>query len=415
MSRYTLFIANRLYRDKERREPVSRLATNLATFGIGIGLAVMIVSVCIVLGFKWEISSKVIGFGSDIEILNAQSFSSTESVPIDCSEAVVNEIRHTQGVRSIQRTSRKFGIIKTETDYKGIMFKGIGPEYNAQFIKKNLVEGRFPEYAKEKGQNSIIVSRSVARKMNLKLNDRLFSYFFENSIKVRRFTIVGIFETSMQQFDENVIYTNIYAINQLNKWDDDRCSSLELSVENSEQLDETYTNVLNTIHNLKSADGSEYVVYTVKQLYSQIFDWLKLLDLNIWVIIALMTILSSLTIISGLLILILEKTSTIGILKAMGASGKAIREIFIYYATFIIGRGVLLGYVIGLGLAFIQYQWHIVTLDSSKYYVSFVPIIFNCPLIILLGVATLIICVLTLVGPSYLVSRISPAKSIKFE
>ena len=307
MSRYTLFIANRLYRDKERREPVSRLATNLATFGIGIGLAVMIVSVCIVLGFKWEISSKVIGFGSDIEILNAQSFSSTESVPIDCSEAVVNEIRHTQGVRSIQRTSRKFGIIKTETDYKGIMFKGIGPEYNAQFIKKNLVEGRFPEYAKEKGQNSIIVSRSVARKMNLKLNDRLFSYFFENSIKVRRFTIVGIFETSMQQFDENVIYTNIYAINQLNKWDDDRCSSLELSVENSEQLDETYTNVLNTIHNLKSADGSEYVVYTVKQLYSQIFDWLKLLDLNIWVIIALMTILSSLTIISGLLILILEK------------------------------------------------------------------------------------------------------------
>jgi len=415
MSRYTLFIANRLYRDKERREPVSQLATNLATFGIGIGLAVMIVSVCIVLGFKREISSKVVGFGSDIEILNAQSFSSTESVPIDCSEDVVKEIRQTPGVKSVQRTSSKFGIIKTDTDYKGIVFKGISPEYDARFIKKNLVEGKYPEYAEDKELNGIIISRSVAQKMNLKLNDRLFSYFFENSVKVRRFTIAGIFETSMQQFDENVIYANIYAVNQLNKWADDQCSSLEVTVDDADRLDEVYSDVLNTVHNLKSADGSEYVVYTIKQLYSQIFDWLKLLDLNIWVIIALMTILSSLTIISGLLILILEKTSTIGILKAMGASGKAIREIFIYYATFIIGRGVLLGYVLGLGLAFIQYQWHVVALDSSKYYVSYVPVIFNWPLIISLGVATLIICVLTLVGPSYLVSRISPAKSIKFE
>ena len=413
---FSFRIAKRLYFDKEeKKRPVSKLATNIATWGIGIGLAVMIATICIVLGFKEEISSKVIGFGSDIEIFSIETSSSPESSPINGEAAVCDKILKTKGVKKIQRTSNKFGIIKTNTDYKCIVFKGIDSGYDTEFLKKHLIEGKFPSYGTNKNENLTVISKKTADEMHLKVGEKFYAYFFDQNIKIRRFTVSGIFSTDIQQFDNNIVFANRHTINILNSWKENQCSTIEVKIEDFSQLDDTYGQVLHTIHTIKSQSGDDYVAYTIKQLYAQIFDWLQLLNLNIAVILTLMAILSCLTMISGLLILILEKTPTIGILKALGSNNTSIRKIFLYYAAFIVTRGIALGYIIGLGLMFIQQNWHVVKLDSAKYYVSSVPVLFNWPILIGLGLVTLVICVLSLIGPSYIVSRIVPSKAIKFE
>lgn len=414
MFNLSFFIAKRLYNDKGSKKPVSKLAVNIATLGVGIGLAVMIVTICIVFGFKSEITNKVIGYGADIEVFSINVANTPDSYPINASEAVCKEFRETPGVKLVQKVSNKFGIIKTDVDYKEIILKGLASNYDIQFIKQWLKDGRVPQL-NNKEANEIIISQRMASKLNIHTNDKIFAYFFENTVKVRRFKVVGIFSTDMQQFDDNVVYTNIHAVNQLNNWSEDQCSTLEIKIKDFRNLEDSYTEVLHTMHNLKNADGNEYVAYTIKQLYGQIFDWLQLLDLNIWVILALMTLLACLTMISGLLILILEKTSTIGILKAIGAKGMTIRNIFISYAFFIIGRGIVLGYALGIGLSYLQLECKIFTLNPEKYYVSYVPILFNWPVIAALGVATLFICVLTLIGPSFLITSIRPSKAIKFD
>ena len=413
---FSFFVARRFYIDKEeKKKPVSRLAVNIATWGIGIGLAVMIATICIVLGFKNEISSKVIGFGSDIEIFNISTSDSPESFPINGNTAVCNALLQTKGIKKVQRASNKFGIIKTDADYKGIVFKGIGSDYDTDFLKNYLQQGTIPAYKTGKNENQILISKKVADEMHIKTGDKLFAYFFENSIKVRRFTVCGIYATDMQQFDDNIIYAHLHTINTLNNWTDDQCSTLELKIEDFNQLDDTYSHVLSTVQQLKNTYGDNYAAYTIKQLYAQIFDWLQLLNLNIGVIIVLMAVLACLTMISGLLILILERTATIGILKAIGATNASIRRIFVYYAAFIVTRGIALGYAIGLGAMFVQNYWHIVKLNPEKYYVSSVPVLFNWPVLIGIGIATMVVCIISLIGPSYLVSRILPSRAIKFE
>lgn len=409
------FIARRLYFNKDGKKPVSHLAVRIATVGVSIGLAVMIVSVCIVLGFKNEIREKVIGFGSHIEVLNSNAKDSPESFPISTNSIVVNSFKRIEGVKSVQRVSTKFGIIKTDSDYKGILFKGIGNDYDESFLREHLVKGYIPVFYKNKKEKEIVISRTIADEMHLHVGDKVFAYFFEDDMKMRRYHICGIYSTDMQQFDDNIVITSLSGVNKLNNWSDSLSSSLEISVKDFSQLDNTYLHVVDLTKDLIDNSGNTYEAFTVKQLYSQIFDWLQLLDLNIWVILSLMIILACLTMISGLLILILEKTSTIGILKSMGAESRTIRNIFIYYACFIIGRGLVLGYIIGLGLSYIQYQWHIVSLNPEKYYVGHVPILFNWPLLLVLGISTLVICILVLIGPSFIISRIRPSRAIKFE
>ena len=414
MLNFSLFIAKRLYKDPGSKKPVSQLATNIAIYGIAIGLAVMIISLCVVLGFKKEISSRIIDYGSDIQVLNMRSTTSTESYPINCSPDILEAFQNTEGIKIVQRTSNVFGIVKTNTDYKGVFFKGISPEYDSTFLEKCLIEGSIPRYSHHTGTNDILISQLTANGLNLKLHDKIYAYFFDNTIKVRRFVVAGIFDTNIQQFDDNIIYTNIYTVNQINKWDDNQCSTLEIKKKKKKTSDEVLYNILETIRGIKDVDVSDYVVYTIQQLYSQIFDWLKLLDLDTIVILVLMIILACLTMTSGLLILILEKTATIGILKSTGATNRSIRKVFIYYATFIIGRGIFWGYFGGLGLSFIQYNWHIISMDASKYYVSYVPILFNWPIIIAIGLSTFAICIIALLGPSYIITQISPSKTVKF-
>ena len=414
MFNYALHIARRLYKDSCNKKPVSQLATNIAVCGIATGLTVMIVSLCVVLGFKNEISSRIIDFGSDIQIMHIHSTSSPESYPINSSKDFVNTLQKILGIEKIERSSNIFGLIKTNTDYKGLYFKGICPENTSTFLKKNIVAGRMPNFSKKEDLNSVLVSQSILHKLNLKLNDKIYTYFFDNSIKVRRFNIIGVFDTNMQQFDDNIIYTNLYTVNQIKKWNENQCSTLEIKIDHKESADKICSDILSAMRSMKNYDTSDLVIYTIKQLYSQIFDWLNLLDLDTLVILVLMTILACLTMTSGLLILILEKTSTIGILKSTGATNGAIRKIFIYYAIFITSRGILWGYVIGLGISFIQYNWHIISMDASKYYVSYVPILFNWPLILILGFSTFTICIVSLLGPSYIITKITPSKAITF-
>ena len=287
--------------------------------------------------------------------------------------------------------------------------------YDHTFLGRHITEGKLPVYALGQNENEIVISSRLAKEMGLRLGDKVFAYFLEDNVRMRRFHVAGIYNTDMSQFDDNIVLTNLYTVNQLNGWDTYQSSNLELQLNDFAQLDQVYPRVVDVTRDLPAPIGGSYVAYTVKQLYAQIYDWLQLLNLNIWIILGLMIVLASLTMVSGLLILILEKTSTIGILKALGATGRSIRHIFIYYATFIIGRGLILGYALGLGLSFIQYQWHPITLNPEKYYVGHVPILFDWTWIVLLGVGTLVLCVLSLVVPSFVVSNIRPAKAIKFD
>lgn len=414
--KFSRFIARRFYNDPEtRKRPIAQLAIFIATAGIALGLAVMVATVCIVIGFKNEISNKVVGFATDITIFNSSSASSDET-GIALSSTLIQKLTSISNIAHIQRSSAKFGIVKTNSDYKGIVFKGISKDYDQTFIKNRITQGKMPSFSSAEDANRIVLGAPTAKELGLKVGDKVYAYFFEKDIKVRRFLIAGIFETDMQQIDGNIAYAQLATVNQLNGWKgDDQCTTMEVTVKDKQLTDETCILVNHALRELQIDDSQQYVAYTVRQQYGQIFDWLQLLDLNIAVILILMAALSCLTAISGMLILIMEKTSIIGLLKALGASNSAIRKIFIWYASWITLRGILLGYVIGIGLMAIQYQWHIVTLDPEKYYVNTVPVQFNFPLLLLLGITTFAICLLSLAGPGVIISHIRPSRTLKFE
>jgi lipoprotein-releasing system permease protein len=413
--RTSFFIANRLYQGKSNDQRVSRLARNIATLGVSLGLAIMLLSVAIVLGFRKEISNKITGFARHIQVINPAALTSPQDFPFDASDSVRQIIGHVDGVESVQRVSNKAGIIKTDTDFKGILLKGIADEYDVSFLQKHIQEGNIPHFTKDKNRNSILISRTLAKQMNLKTGDKVYAYFFEDALKTRLFTVEGIYETHMSQFDDVAVIANLYTVNQLNNWSDSVASGFELTVKNDKQIEETYLNVLGTTRHMVDKEQNQYATFTIQELYAQIFEWLKLLDLNIWVILILMVCVASFTMISGLLILILEKTNTIGILKSLGSSNHLVRNIFLNYAILLMGRGIIIGNIVGLGLAFIQQKTGIITLNPQNYYVDSVPITFNLPAIILINLGTITVCTLALIGPSFLVSRIRPVKAIRFD
>ena len=411
----SFYIAKKLYFCQHTDRKISKLAIQIATVGVTIGLAIMILSVCILFGFKNELNKKIVGFCSHIQILNSNASTSPESFPIVTDTSFTKEIGKIKGVEHFQRFSNKLGIIKNEEDFKGLMFKGIGEEYDETFLRQHLLKGTIPVFTKTKHKNDIVVSQLMADKMKLKVGDKLYAYFFEKSIRTRLFHITGIYRTNMSQFDDNIIIANLYTVNQLNDWQADQSSGLEIFVKDFSKVQTPYSQILNITRDAIDHYGCTYSAFTIKELYSQIYDWLKLLDLNVWVILGLMVCVACFTMISGLLILILERTNTIGVLKAVGSTNELIRRIFVNYASFIMIRGIIIGNLIGLGLAFLQEKFQIIRLDESKYYIDHVPILFEPEMLILLNVATVIVCVFAMIGPSYLVSKISPVKAIRFD
>ena len=413
---FPLFIAKRLYSEQGDKRKVSRPAIHIATAGVAIGLAVMIISVCVVLGFKHTIRDKVIGFGSHITVADFLTLQQMEQYPIVIDDSMTNVLKHIPDVAHVQRFAMKEGILKTDSDFLGVAFKGVGPEFDSTFIHSNMVEGSIPHFSDSVSHNQILVSQLMADKLHLKSGQRIFAYFFDNNgVRTRRFTIAGIYQTNLKKYDETIVFTDLYTAVKLNGWENDQASGAELSVNNFDNLDEVESRVLSKVKGTVDHYGETYSSATIKELNPQIFQWLDLMDLNVWIILALMLIVAGVTMISGLLIIILERTSMIGILKALGARNKTIRHTFMWFAVFIIGKGMLIGNILSLGLLALQQAFGIIKLDAQTYYVSTVPVEINAMYIVALNVATLLISVFMLVAPSYLISHIHPAKSMRYE
>jgi lipoprotein-releasing system permease protein len=411
-----LFIARRIYGTEDARRQVSRPAIRIATLGVAIGVAVMIVTVCVVLGFKHTIRDKVVGFGSHIQIQNFMSQQTASPAPISISDSLLNQLRQMPGVRHVECYALTQGILKTDNDFLGVGFKGIGSDYDLTFLKKHLVEGEMPVFSSDKSNNHLLISRMMADKLRLKAGDRIYAYFIaEDNVRARKFTIKGIYETHMNQFDQSICFTDLPTSVKLNSWEPDQCSGAEVLVEDFDRLEETAQYIVKDVNRKTDRYGEIITSQTIYEAYPHVFQWLSLLDINVWIIFALMVAVAGFTMVSGLLIIILERTQMIGILKALGMRNSTVRHTFLWFAVFIIGRGLILGNIIGLGLVLLQQYTGIIHLDPASYYVDTAPMELNIPVILLLNVATLLICVFVLIAPSYLVSHIHPARSMRYE
>ena len=413
---WKLFVARRIYRSKEGEKEVSKPAVLIAMWGIAIGLAVMIVAVAVVIGFKHEVRDKVVGIGSDIAITNFDAQKSYETVPVVVGDSLLDALRSMEGVKHVQRYSTKPGMIMTEDNFLGMVLKGVSQEYDWKFLKEHLQEGEIPSFTDSASTNRTLVSRTIANKLNLKLGDKLYTYYISaENVRARRLEVVGIYQTNFSIYDDMFLLTDLYTVNRLNAWQADQASGIELEVADVSRLEETKEAISAEVDMLKDRYGATYYTQTVEESNPQIFAWLDLLDMNVWVILILMTGVAGFTMISGLLIIILERTNMIGVLKALGADNLAIRKVFLSFSVFLIGRGMLWGNIIGLSFVFIQSQFHLFKLDPSIYYVDSVPVVFQLWWWVLLNVCSLLASVLMLVGPSYLIAHIHPAKSIRFE
>lgn len=411
-----LFIARRIYSDNGDKRKVSKPVIRIAMAGVAIGLAVMIVSICVVFGFKHAIRDKVVGFGSHIQVADFMTLQSSEMFPIEMSDSMLNVLRHIQGVQHVQRFAMKQGILKTDSDFLGVMFKGVDENFDTTFIHQNLVEGSIPRFSGKVSHNKIIISEMMANKLDLRCGQRIFAYFIDNNgVRMRRFTISGIYNTNLSQYDKVMCFTDLYTVVRLNGWEADQATGAEIAVHDFDQVNVTEDILINKVNRTIDKYGETYSSKTIRDINPQIFSWLDLLDLNVWIILALMIAVAGVTMISGLLIIILERTTMIGILKALGARNTTIRSTFLWFAVFIIGRGLLIGNIVGIGLVALQHYTGLVKLDATTYYVSTVPVELNIPLLLLLNIATLVISIVVLIAPSYLISHIHPAKSMRYE
>ena len=376
----------------------------------------MLLSVFVVLGFKHTIRDKVIGFGSHIQVTNFMTQMSSDQAPIAMNDSMMKVIGGIEGVKHVERFAYKQGILKTDSDFLGVMFEGVAQEYDTTFIHQNMVAGSIPKFSDSQSGNHILISQNIADKLKVNAGDRIFAYFIdENGVRMRRFTIQGIYQTNLSQYDQVMCFADLYTTVKLNAWQPDQVSGAAITVNDFKQLDEVESRFVEKINRTEDRYGETYATQTIRDINPQIFSWLDLLDMNVWIILVLMVSVAGVTMISGLLIIILERTTMIGVLKALGTRNKTIRHIFLWFAAFIIGRALLIGNAIALGMALLQQWTGIIKLDPATYYVSTVPVEINIPLLIILNVATLLISLFVLIAPSYLISHIHPAKSMRYE
>ena len=410
------FLAKRIYTNNIDKTRVDRPAIRIAIAGVAVGLAVMLVSVSVVFGFKHTIRDKVIGFGSHIQVANFMTLQASEQYPIQMGDSMLRVLRSIPGVRHVQRYAIKQGILKTDNDFLGVAFKGIAADYDTTFIHQNIVAGSIPHFSDSVGKQQMVISQAIADQLNLKLGDKVFAYFIDNSgVKARRFTIAAIYQTNLSQYDKMTCFIDFYTAVKLNAWEKDQATGAELTVNDFNRLDETAQRVVDKVNRTLDSYGETYASQTIQEMNPQIFSWLDLLDLNVWIILGLMLSVAGVTMISGLLIIILERTAMIGILKAVGARNVTIRRTFLWFAVFTIGKGMLIGNALGLGIIALQHFTGLVKLNPATYYVSTVPVEFNVVVWLLLNIATLVISVFVLIAPSYLVSKINPAASMRYE
>ena len=411
-----LFIARRINGSEGQRREVSRPAIRIATIGVAIGLAVMIITVSVVFGFKHTIRDKVVGFGSHIQVENYMAQQLSAPVPISISDSLMKVMKQLPGIRHVERYALTQGILKTDDDFLGVAFKGVGSDYDTTFLSEHIVEGEMPKFSDGQSKYPLLISRMMADKLQLKAGEKVYAYFIGNDdVRARKFTITGIYETNMTQFDQSLCFTDYNVPIRLNGWEPDQCSGAELLVDDFDQLDQVAEEVVAKVNRRTDKYGAIITSQTIREAHPHVFQWLGLLDINVWIILALMICVAGFTMISGLLIIILERTQMIGILKALGMRNSTVRHTFLWFAAFIIGRGMLVGDIIGIGLVVLQQQTGFIHLDPASYYVDTAPMELNIPIIVLLNVVTLLVSLFVLIAPSFLISHIHPARSMRYE
>lgn len=409
-----LYLAKRIVSKKHAKHTFSRPIVAVAIGGIALGIAVMILSIAIVTGFKNEITNKVVGFGSHLQIVNFDNNTSYETYPISKSQTWLSELKQIEGIESVNMFITKAGIAKTEDNLQGVIFKGIDNDFDWKFFKQYLTEGDTLLISDSSRNNGVVVSASIANALKLNVGDSFSAYFIQEPPRMRKFTIIGIYETKLEDLDKIFVLCDIKHLRKLNDWKDDEITGFEVKIHDFSKIMDMEIEVSRLVGNYLSADGGMIKVKSIVEDYPGIFDWLSLLDINVWVILILMLSVAGFNMISGLLVIILERVNMIGILKSIGASNVKVAKVFIYVAGFLISRGMLIGNIIGIGLCLLQKYFGIITLDADSYYVSVVPINLDLIHLLLLNIGSLVITLIMMILPSMLVSKISPAETIRF-
>ncbi len=412
-------IAKRLYYAEGKEDKKMSLpAIRVALTAIIVGMVVMIITIFVVIGFKQEIQQKVAGFGSHIQIVNFDNNNTYEMQPISVSDSLLERISSIEDVDYVQRFATKPGMLKTDSAFQGIIFKGLplndsvsaGSPSGWDFFTDYLIKGHLP-----KAQNEVIISSTMSDLLNLQVGSAFFAYFIEEKIRSRKFTIVGIYNTCFSDYDKSFVLGDIRQVQSLNGWDEDEVSGVDVNIRDFSELDRIHDKVWMRVGNKPDERGNFLYTQDIREQNPNVFSWLELLNMNVVIIILLMVCVAGFNIISGLLILILDAVQFIGILKALGADNGFLRRIFLCRASFLVINGMLWGNVIGLILCALQYYFHVIPLDPTAYYVSYVPIAFHWGWWSVLNVGTFLVSMLILVAPSAIITRISPAKVMHFE
>ncbi len=398
------FIARRMGAEKKNLTGLVKL---IAILSISLGLTVMIIAVTVVTGFQNEIRNKAIGFGSHIQISNFDYNISYEAKPISKDQEFYSYLSEMPEIKSTHLFTTKPGLIKTGDEIHGVIFKGVDQDFNWDFFRDHLREGTVVQFNDTARSNQIIISEYMAKLLLLNTGDDVLVYFIQDPPRVRRFTIAGIYETGLEETDKLFILGDIRHLQRLNDWEEDQVGGIGIVVKDFSKMDQVNEAIREVI-------PFTFNTRTIDQIYPQLFDWLALLDMNVYVIIIIMIVVAGINMITTLLISVLEKTNLIGVMKALGASNQFVRRIFLYHAGFLISRGIIIGNLLGVGLSLVQHYTGIIKLSQESYFVDVVPININIGYILLLNLGTFIICMLMLILPSYIVSKISPVKAITF-
>lgn len=410
------FIAKRIISGAGKNNQLSHPIVRIAVIGIALGLAVIILTVAVVTGFQNEIRNKLIGFGSHIQITNYDNNVSDEPQPIRKDQPFLAELQNNSDISHIQVYATKSGIVKTKTDNEGVLLKGIDTDYDWTFIKDNLKEGTLMTVSDTGLSRDIIISKYFADKLELKLNDKMVIYFLtrkEDSVslqyeqRVKVFYISGIYETGFEDFDKKLVLVDLKQIQKLNYWKSSQAGGFEIAIKDYAKIDKMGAYVYDLV-------GQGLNAQTIKEINPAIFSWLDLLDMNAIIVIVLMIIVAGINMISALLVLILERTNMIGIMKVLGAKNSSIRKIFLYNAAYLIGKGLLYGNCIAIAIALLQHYVGMFKLDQATYYVSVIPVNLNIVHILALNLGTLVCCMLMLIIPSFIISKITPVKAIRY-
>ena len=415
------FLAKRIHFAKgDDSQRVSPPAIRIAISGVAIGVAVMLITVAIVVGFKEEVRQKVIDFSGHLQMQALVSNSTYELPPVCVSDTMLGFVTRKVDVESVERFVTKPAVIKTDDDFLSVVVKGVeNPE--------GLREEDEEEDESEWSERDVVLSKTIADKLKLKVGDEATFYFVQadkdadpfalgaenTKVKVRKLTVRDLYETHFSEIDQQMVIGSLSLMQQVSGWDDDMYSAVSITLKDFDQMNDAYWTINEM--GLMDRQGVPVFVQTIEQLNPTVFAWLALLDTNVWVILILIAVVAAFTMISGLLIIILERTQMIGVLKAQGMDNRTLRKVFLWVALFLTGKGLLWGNLIGLAFCLVQWKWHIIRLDPANYYLEWVPIHLSWPMVVLINVGTIVITLLVLIGPSALVARISPTKAIQSE